>query len=95
MLTKYTNEFKLETVKRIVERGEAAAKVARELDVNVSSLYTWVSKYKSHMQQPFVGSGHLRDEESDVHKMEKQIKDLKEENEILKKAAAYFAKNLR
>ena len=46
-------------------------------------------------EQPFVGSGHLRDEDAEIRRLQKEIKDLKEENEFLKKASAFFAKNLK
>ena len=43
----------------------------------------------------FPGSGNLKAEDEEMRKLRKQLADLKEENEILKKAAAYFAKNLK
>jgi len=42
---------------------------------------------------PFPGSGHLTPEDERIRKIEKENRELREENEILKKAAAYFAKN--
>ena len=65
------------------------------LGINVNSLYTWKSRYTEHPEQPFVGSGHLRDEDAEIRRLQKEIKDLKEENEFLKKASAFFAKNLK
>ena len=58
-LTKYSNEFKEEAVKRVL--GGAASQVAREIGVNVSFLYTGKARYLKHPEQPFVGSGKLRD----------------------------------
>lgn len=93
-MPKYSNEFKEEAVKRII-MGEPAAKVARDLGVNVNSIYTWKSRFQEHPEQPFVGSGHLRQEDEEVRKLQKRIRDLEEENEFLKKASAFFAKNLK
>lgn len=52
----YSNEFKEEAVKRVMS-GIPASQVARELDINVNSLYTWKQRYMKHPEQPFVGSG--------------------------------------
>lgn len=93
-MPKYSKEFKEETAKRIVN-GEPAAKVARDLGVNVNSIYTWKTRYLEHPEDAFVGSGNLHQEDDEVRKLRKQLRDLQEENDILKKAAAYFAKNQR
>lgn len=94
MTNKYSAEFKEQAVKRVLA-GESAAKVARDLGINVNSLYTWKSRYAEHPEQPFVGSGHLRDRDAEFRRLQKEIKDLKEENEFLKKASAFFTKNLK
>ena len=94
MANKYSIEFKEEAVKRVIS-GESASKVARDLGINVNSLYTWKARYQQHPEQPFVGSGNLRAEDADIKKLQKRIKDLEEENEFLKKASAFFAKNLK
>lgn len=88
----YSKEFKEEAVKRII-KGEPAAKVARDLGVNVNSIYTWKSRYLEHPEDAFVGSGNLHQEDDEIRILKKQLRDLQEENDILKKAAAYFAKN--
>jgi len=93
-LNKYSNEFKEEAAKRVLG-GVPASQVAREIGVNVSSLYTWKARYLKHPEQPFVGSGNLRDEDAELRKLQKRVKDLEQENEFLKKASAFFAKNLK
>jgi len=94
MTKKYSAEFKQEAVKRILA-GESAAYVARELGVNGNTMYTWVKKYKNHPDEPFVGSGNLHKEDAEMRAMKRRIRDLEEENEFLKKASAFFAKNLK
>ena len=94
VLTKYSNEFKEEAVKRVLS-GVPASQVAREIGVNVNSLYTWKARYLKHPEQPFVGSGKLRDDDNELRKLRQQVKDLQQENEFLKKASAFFAKNLK
>jgi transposase len=89
----YSTDFKIEAVKRFLKSGEPLTKVAEELGVKPTTFSGWVSKYKNSPESPFPGSGHLKPEDEKLRKLEKEIKDLKEENEILKKAAAYFARN--
>jgi transposase len=55
----------------------------------------WVKKYKKSPNAPFPGSGKLSPEDEKLRKLEKENRELKDENEILKKAAAYFARNLK
>lgn len=69
--------------------------MARELDINVNSLYTWKQRYLKNPDQPFVGSGKLHKEDEEKRQMRQRIKDLEQENEFLKKASAFFAKNLK
>jgi transposase len=92
MGNKYSTEFKVEAVKRVVEGGETSAKVSRELGINTNSLRDWVKTYKEDTGQPFVGSGNLRDMDAENRRLCRELRDLKEENEILKKATAIFAR---
>lgn len=93
MKKQYSAEFKIEAVKRIEKTGEHLSKVAKELGVAPTTMNGWIKKYKESPEAPFPGSGHLKPEDERLRKLEKEIRELKEENEILKKAAAYFAKN--
>ena len=86
-MNRYSNEFKEEAVKRVLS-GVPASQVAREIGVNVSSLYTWKARYIKHPEQPFVGSGKLRDEDAELRRLQRRIKDLEQENEFLKKYLA-------
>lgn len=94
MAQTYSIEFKEEACKR-VQSGIPVAQVARELGIHVNTLYTWMSRFKEHPAQPFVGSGNLHQEDAELRALKKRIKDLEEENEFLKKASAFFAKNLK
>jgi transposase-like protein len=85
---RYTEEFKIEAVKQVTERGYSAAEVARRLGVNPNSIYNWVKKY---------GPGKRHATELDKHQEENrrlraELKRVTEERDILKKATAYFAK---
>lgn len=95
MNRQYSTEFKLEAVKRIERTGEAVTKVAEELGVKPSTMQGWVNKYRQSPSAPFPGSGNLSPEDEKLRKLERENRELKEEIEILKKAAAFFAKNLK
>jgi transposase len=92
-MKKYEAEYKREVCKRIVEKGESTAQVARELGISVDTVYTWVSRYRQSGDDSFPGSGNLRPEDAEMRRLQRENRELREENEILKKAAAYFAKN--
>lgn len=91
----YSAEFKLEAIKRLEKSGDPLTKIAAELGVKPTTMQGWVNKYRKSPEAPFPGSGNLKPEDEKVRKLEREVRELKEENEILKKAAAYFAKNLK
>ncbi len=93
MAQQYSAEFKMEAVKRIERTGEAISKVAADLGVNKNTMHGWVKRYREKPFSPFPGSGKLSPDDENIRKLEREIRELREENEILKKAAAYFAKN--
>lgn len=95
MAKRYDKEFKLHAVKQVLELNKTATQVARELDISNQVLSKWIQKYKEDQSEPFVGSGNLRADDKAMKDLEKQLRDLKEENEILKKAMSIFAKDLR
>jgi transposase len=67
--------------------------VARELELSPNTLHGWVNKFGKRGEDAFPGSGHLHSADEELRKLRRENMDLKEENAILKKAAAYFAKN--
>lgn len=95
MNNQYSAEFKIETIKRIEKTGEAVNKVANDLGIKPSTLHGWVNQFRKSSITPFPGSGKLAPEDEKIRKLERENRELREENEILKKAATYFAKNLK
>jgi transposase len=89
---RYSVEFKKQTVIRVIEGGESSLKVAADLGVNANTVRGWVKTYNENKGQPFVGSGKLRDIDEELRQMQKRLRDLEEENAILKKATAIFAR---
>ncbi|WP_066322048.1 transposase [Bacillus sp. FJAT-29814] len=89
----FEDAFKIETVKYISENNKPVAQVAREVGVNTNTLHGWVKMYG---QQPEIKSVQtFSSEAAELRALQKEIRDLKEENEILKKAMHYFAKSPR
>lgn len=95
MATQYSGEFKMEALRRNERTGEPVSKVAADLGVNENTMHGWLKRYREKPSSPFPGSGKLSPEDEKLRKLERENRELREENEILKKAAAYFAKNLK
>ena len=87
----YTAEFKESAVKLAIESDQPISRTADELGVNQNTLHTWISKYHGPQRQKVgqVEEAHLYDE---LKRLRKENRRLTEERDILKKAAAYFAK---
>jgi transposase len=71
------------------------AQVAREMGLHENTLYRWLAELKQDGSQAFPGSGQLKAEDKALRELQKRIRDLEEENDILKKAMHYFAKDRR
>jgi transposase len=89
-------EFKREAV-RLLELGEKpAARLAAELGIRRNQLYKWQKELQSKGAAAFSGSGRKPlGEQSEVERLKAELKKVTEERDILKKAAAYFAKELK
>jgi len=88
---RHNKEFKVEAVRLVIEKGLSVNDVARDLGINIKTLYRWLGEFIKHKDDAFPGSGKLRDEDAELRKLKRRIADLEEENAILKKARAFFA----
>jgi transposase len=93
IMKRYDKHFKEEAVRLVVELGRSVATVAKELGIHESTLHKWVSQYKEHKENAFPGSGNLLPKDAETRRLKKMIADLQEENAILKKATAIFARH--
>lgn len=84
---RYPEEFKIEAVKQVVDRGHSVAPVANRLDVTTHSLYAWIKKYGPDSAEHQAKSA----EQTEINRLKKELKRVTEERDILKKAAVYFA----
>lgn len=89
---KYTKQFKIDSVNLVIKQGVKAKIVSERLDIQLQTLYRWISEYEQYGDEAFCGPGKALTMEAKLRKKDKEIADLREELEILKKAAAYFAK---
>jgi len=91
---RFGREFKVEAVRLIRERGVSVAQAARDLDVHENVLRKWVKELAADPGQAFPGHGQMKPEQLEIEKLPREVAKLKAERDILKKAAAYFAKDL-
>jgi transposase len=89
---KFSREFKLEAVKLIRDRGVAYAQASRDLGVHQTVLRSWVKAFAEDPAHAFPGHGQLKPEQAEIARLKREVTKLKAERDILKKAAAYFAK---
>ena len=89
---KFGREFKIEAVRLIKERGVSVAQASRDLDVHENVLRKWVKEFGSDPVQAFPGHGQMKPEQLEIERLRREVTKLKAERDILKKAAAYFAK---
>lgn len=90
----YTAEFRASAVKLANESDKPISQVAQDLGVNVNTLHTWIGKYSRPKDdnKAVRTDEHLYDE---LKYLKKEVARLTEERDLLKKAAAYFAKEQR
>jgi transposase-like protein len=89
---KFTREFKLEAARLIKERGVSYVQASQDLGVHESQLRSWVRKFAEDPQHSFPGQGQMKPEQLEIARLKREVIKLKAERDILKKAAAYFAK---
>ena len=93
----YTKEFKLEAVRLLESSDEGGAEIARKLGVRRNQLYKWQKELESKGEDAFKGPGRPGSSQTadTLTDLQRENERLREEVEILKKAAAYFARELK
>ena len=89
---RFTKEFKLEAVRLWKSSGRPAATVARELGLRRNHLYKWQNELETHGETAFPGKGGRAHSTDELTRLRRENARLREERDILKKAAMYFAK---
>ncbi len=88
----FDEDFKRSTVQMMIEQNKPVAQAARELDINPNTLHNWKKKYSSEFIRESLPQ---MSEDQQLRAFQKRIRDLEEENAILKKAMHFFAKDHR
>ena len=89
---RFGREFKVEAVRLVKDRGVSVAQAARDLDVHENVLRKWVKEFGADPAHAFPGHGQMKSEQQEIERLRREVAKLKAERDILKKAAAYFAK---
>jgi transposase len=84
---RYTEEFKIEAVKQVTERGYSVADVAERLGTTTNSMYGWLKRYGEKSPQQL----NKADDQATIADLKAELRRVTEERDILKKAAKYFA----
>jgi transposase len=86
----YTPEFKAEAVRLATAGDQSVAKTARDLGVGIDSLHAWIKQ--AQLDAGTRHDGLTTEEKEELTRLRREVRTLREEREILKKAAAFFAK---
>ena len=91
----YTKEFKIEALRLMEESDRPASEIAMKLGIRRNQLYKWKEQMNKTGDVPSPKKGRpKKEDQSEIAKLRQELKRVKEENEILKKAAVFFAKEL-
>lgn len=86
----FSDEFKADAVRLVTEQGYRVSEAARNLDVSTGVLSRWIQEARDQGEQ--MPKGKQTTEQEEIRQLREQVRRLKMEREILKKAAAFFAK---
>jgi transposase len=89
----FSTEYKKNAVKLVTEKGMSVGKVARDLDIHPNMLHMWRKLFFDKGKDAFAGKGDLKPEDEKLKRVLKELEDVKEERDILKKALSVFSKH--
>jgi transposase len=89
---KFDRQFKLDAVRRAEESERPTAEIARELGIHPNVLYLWRTQLLSDREHAFPGKGKLKPEDEELRRLRRELENVREERDILKKALAVFSR---
>lgn len=87
----FTDEFKLEAIRLVEETDKTMAQVSRDLGINNNLIGRWKKEFSDRK----IEATQIDDKDAEIRRLKAELRDLKEDHDIVKKAAAYFAKTSR
>ena len=89
---RFSRQFQIDAVRLVTEQGYRVTEAARNLGIHPNMLSRWKRQLEAESEDAFPGKGQMAPENEELHRLRKRVKQLEMEREILKKAAAFFAK---
>ena len=89
---RYTPEFKDDAANLVIKQGYSCAEAGRRLGINPNNIVRWVSQQRDQQEAAESGTASPKELQAEINRLRKENKRLQMEREILKKAAAFFAK---
>lgn len=92
---KYSKTEKLEIVKLSISEAHTVTELAERFDISANTIYNWRSKFYKHSDDAFPGHGNkvMTEDEKEIARLQKELKEAQLERDILKKAVSIFSKN--
>lgn len=92
---RFSQEFKIEAVRMVVDQGRDLYEVCDDLEIRTDMLRKWIKKYEGDGVDAFPGSGRQKAEDEEVRRLRREVERLRMERDILKKAVAIFSDRRR
>ncbi|MEO8168864.1 MAG: transposase [bacterium] len=90
---RYDGQFKIDAVSLVINGGRTVSDVARDLGINANVLHRWKRELTLEQSEAFPGKGRLGPQEEELRRLRRELEQVKEDREILKKALAFFSKH--
>ena len=90
---KYDRQFKIDAVSLVVNGERSVSEVARDLGIEANMLHRWKQKLTTKGSESFPGKGRLSPHEEELRRLRRELEQVKEDREILKKALVFFSNN--
>lgn len=90
---RYDRQFKIDAVSLVVNGGRSVTEAARDLGIDRNTLYHWKREFTEGGTDAFPGKGRLSPQEEEIRGLRRELEEVKEDREILKKALAFFSKH--